>query len=148
MTAQTHANHAEVEPVGAERREQARVDLKLRVRYPRRNAFFHEYTQNISRGGMFIATRQPFEPGTRLMFELDIPGEAELLKIRGEVRWRVQPSDLDGLKTPPQGLECGMGIAFLFESDEEKARFEEAAVAMLTDELGPEVARRLVGPRR
>ncbi|MEO1272170.1 MAG: hypothetical protein AAFX99_29085, partial [Myxococcota bacterium] len=74
----------------------------------------------------------------------DIPGEEELLKIRGEVRWRVLPSDLERAYQPPEELQCGMGIAFVFGSPEERERFETQVMVMLEQELGPEVAQRLM----
>jgi Tfp pilus assembly protein PilZ len=97
---------------------------------------------------MFIATRTPFEPGTFLTFELQIPEEPELLKIRGEVRWRVLPSDVASCKKNISELECGMGIAFVFDSPQDRLAFENQVIGMLEEELGTQAARRLIEQSR
>jgi type IV pilus assembly protein PilZ len=130
-----------------DRRHQDRVPLEIKVRYPRRNAFFFEYTRNISRGGMFIGTQRPFPIGTRFDFALEIPGEPEPMILHGEVRWRVTEDDLQGLHQDIDKLETGMGIAFLFADDDERRRFERHVEEMLDDAFGPELAAALFQKR-
>jgi len=68
---------------------------------------FFGYGKNISRGGMFIATVNPREPGTR--FRLEIPLPAPVLKVvqcECEVVWHRQFSK-------GSTLEPGMGLKFL-----------------------------------
>lgn len=139
-----HGGQATVSATTAERRRQQRVPLSIKVRYPRRNAFFFEYTRNISHGGMFIGTEKPFPIGTRFRFALEIPGEEEPLQLTGEVRWRVAPEDMEGLRDPIENLETGMGIAFLFEDQEERRVFEGHVEAMMMDAFGPEIAQQLM----
>ncbi len=71
------------------------------------NKAFFGYGKNISRGGLFIGTVNPREPGSR--FQLEIPLPAPILKIlqcQCEVVWNRQFS-----KTST--LEPGMGLKFL-----------------------------------
>lgn len=139
-----HGGRATVHATTDERRRQQRIPLSIKVSYPRRNAFFFEYTRNISHGGMFIGTQKPFPIGTRFKFALEIPGEDEPLQLTGEVRWRVTPEDMEGLKEPVENLETGMGIAFLFEDQEEREVFEAHVATMIQDAFGVEIAQHLL----
>ena len=68
---------------------------------------FFGYGKNISRGGMFIATVNPREPGDR--FRLEIPLPAPILKVVEcdcQVVWNRQFSK-------GSTLEPGMGLKFL-----------------------------------
>ncbi len=126
------------------RRNDPRYPMCVQVKYPRRNAFFFEYTRNISRGGMFIATDKPMELGERFTFELQIPGEDEPMRLVGEVRWRVTPDEVSGMKGPVKDLETGMGIAFIFDSNQDKTDFEHKVTHMLHDAFGPELTNELL----
>ena len=137
-----YGGHAEVSEDN--RRRDPRFPLSVRVRYPRRNAFFFEYTRNISRGGMFIATDTPRPIGDRFVFEMEIPDEDIPIKIKGEVRWRVTPEDVEAVKGAPCDLEAGMGISFIYEDASEKAEFETHVMAMLNEAFGPEIADELL----
>ncbi len=128
----------------AERRRQTRVPFQIQVSYPRRNAFFFEYTRNISHGGMFIATTTPFDIGTRFTFALSIPGENEPVKLEGEVRWRVTPEDMQGLKDPVEDLEPGMGIAFLFTDEKKRDAIQDRVQAMIEEAFGENIAHQLI----
>lgn len=127
------------------RRSDPRFPMAVRVRYPRRNAFFFEYTRNISRGGMFIGTQEPREVGDRFFFELDVPGEEEPFRLLGEVRWRVTPEEVSSVRdVPGEALEVGMGIAFIFDDEAQQARFNDRVVTMLNDAFGPEITKELL----
>jgi uncharacterized protein (TIGR02266 family) len=60
-------------------------------------------TRNISLGGVYVETSQPFPLQTRLQIRFTIPTHPEPIEVRGEVRW-VEPGDVD--------QPCGMGIRF------------------------------------
>src|SRR5690606_4678270 len=45
--------------VGVDKRAHPRIPIELRVDYPKLNAFFADYTRNISKGGTFVRTAQP-----------------------------------------------------------------------------------------
>lgn len=129
---------------GRNRRSEDRVPMSIRVRYPRRNAFFFEYTRNISHGGMFIATQQPFDIGTRFQFELEVPGEDETIKLIGEVRWTVEPRQIEGMAPSAPDVDAGMGIQFLFDDDDLRADFNKRVRGMVEEAFGPRISQELL----
>ena len=68
-----------------ERREHPRTPVVLRVAYEQQNAFFSDYTRNISKGGTFIPTRLSVPLGTEFRFRLVVPGRQEPLELEGVV---------------------------------------------------------------
>jgi type IV pilus assembly protein PilZ len=115
----------------SDRRVQARAAIELRVEYKRLNAFFADYTKNISRGGTFICTDRPLDIGTDFVFRLGVPNLSEPLVLKGKVQWIITPEQA----TPEQ--EPGMGIGFVFESELERARVEATVEKLMVDNLGP-----------
>ncbi len=93
---------------GVEKRIFDRSPLMLKVRYKRANDFLADYTENISKGGLFIATEESFELGSMVEFEVSFPGLLDPIAIKGEVKWCRQSPD--GEERP------GIGVQFLPES--------------------------------
>lgn len=139
----TTAYGGEASAEGRNRRIDDRLPMSIRVRYPRRNAFFFEYTRNISHGGMFIATSQPFDIGTRFRFELEVPGEDEPISLLGEVRWTVEPRQIEGMSASAPDVDAGMGIQFIFDADGAREAFEARVRGMVEDAFGPHISRQL-----
>jgi len=125
-------------PSDADRRIAPRGPIRLRVDYERMNAFFADYTKNISKGGTFIKTARPLPIGTKFVFALSVPALSEPVQITGEVQW-ISPADAAG-----PGNEPGMGIRFLFTADEERVRFERLVQGLMEHSLGPDVTRGLL----
>ena len=118
-----------------ERREGGRAPIELKVEYKKLNTFFADYTRNISKGGTFIKTRKPLDEGTEFVFKLIVPRLAGPLAIRGEVKWVVR----DGQALPPEATgdhEPGMGIRFIYDSDEERRAIESVVERLMIDSLG------------
>jgi type IV pilus assembly protein PilZ len=127
-----------------DRRREARAPIELKVEYKRLNTFFYDYTKNISKGGTFIKTERPLGIGTIFLFKLLVPAQAEPLALRGEVRWVVK----QGEPLPPQagaGHDPGMGIRFVYDSDDQRRSLEKAVEKMMVDSLGPLIYSRLIG---
>jgi len=103
------------------------------------NAFFADYTKNISKGGTFIKTARPLPIGTRFLFALAVPALSDPVQITGEVQW-ISPGD-----TGAPGSEPGMGIRFVFAADEERIRLERLVQGLMEHSLGPDVTRGLLG---
>jgi type IV pilus assembly protein PilZ len=126
-----------------DRRHERRAPIELKVEYKRLNTFFYDYTKNISRGGTFIKTDRPLDIGTVFLFKLQVAAAAAI-ELRGEVRWVLRPGE-----TPPPGLpaghEAGMGIRFMYQSDDERDRFERTVEKMMVGSLGQLIYSRLVG---
>jgi type IV pilus assembly protein PilZ len=127
---------------GSDRRLATRLGIELAVEYKRLNAFFADYTKNISRGGTFIRTEKPLSIGTEFVFKLHVPGLESPLPLRGRVQWIVQPEQA----TPEQ--EAGMGIGFVWESEAERERIANIVEKLMVGSLGSVIYDKLVGKRR
>jgi type IV pilus assembly protein PilZ len=131
------------QPPGAERREEERAAITLKVDYKRLNTFFADYTKNISRGGTFIRTIKPFDIGTEFVFVLTVP-EPNLdnapmrLELTGRVKW-VVPSSAASESEP-----AGMGIQFVFKDDTERERVETFVADLMKASLGEHLAEKLL----
>src|SRR5438874_12286520 len=100
-------------PSPHDRRTAPRRPIRLRVDYERMNACFADYTKNISKGGTFIKTARPLPVGTRFLFALAVPALSEPVTLDGEVTWVLAAEEARA------GEEPGMGIRFLFASNEQ-----------------------------
>ena len=113
-------------PEGEDQRQYLRVPLIVyRVRLDDGHRSFFGYSRNISRGGLFISTVNPREPGSRFEVEIPLPPPHQrLLRCHCEVAWvrRFDPRSLD----PP-----GMGLRFL-DLAEVEAEAIEAWIRGLT----------------
>ncbi len=101
--------------------------------YEQVNAFFADYTKNISKGGTFIPSRRSVPLGTEFRFRLVVPGQSVPFELEGVV-----------VRNATDGEEPGVGIQFRWSDDERRRQFEGAVEAMLTASFGPEVARQLL----
>jgi type IV pilus assembly protein PilZ len=119
--------------VNPERREHVRKPVQLQVAYEKLNAFFADYTKNISRGGTFIPSRRSLPLGTAFRFRLVVPGRAVPFELEGV----VVRNDMDG-------EEPGVGIQFRWSDEERRRQFEGAVEAMMNASFGPVVARQLL----
>lgn len=126
-------------PASVEHRRHSRIPIKLSVDYRRTNSFLADYTRNISRGGTFIVTDRPLAVGTLFRFTLTVPTPPASFELVGEVVWARS-----------DGAEPGMGIRFVYDTDEERQRTEDAMARILVENLGPALAERLLslGPTR
>ena len=96
---------------GGGRRTDARVEFQARVElnFSSFQGFLSEYSTNVSRGGMFIATDDPKPPGTVVRFRIAIEPEGEgivLVQGSGVVVW-VREQKL------AEDILSGMGIQFI-----------------------------------
>ncbi len=118
----------------AERRQSPRAAISLRVEYAQLNAFFADYTKNISHGGTFIRTDHPLPVGTVFDFRLAVPRLPAPIALRGEVV-RVEHG--------------GMGIRFLYDSPAQRAALSETVEQLMIESLGEHLYRKLMsGGRR
>jgi type IV pilus assembly protein PilZ len=122
-----------------DRRDNQRAPIELKVSYKRVNSFFADYTRNISRGGTFIATARPLKLGTEFVFALEVPGLKEPLRLNGRVIWTTEPENAT------RANPAGMGIEFQYVDDEERRATERVVERLLTDELGEDLTRDLLG---
>lgn len=130
-------------PRSRDRRSHPRRHIELKVEYKRLNAFFSDYTKNISKGGTFIKTTKPLEVGTEFIFKLFVPKLEDPLRLRGQVMW-VVPEEKGGGE---EGHEPGMGIRFVYRDDDERRAVEETVERLMVDSLGQLLYSKLTRPR-
>lgn len=115
----------------SENRRHARKAIELKVEYKRMNAFFADFTRNISHGGTFIKTHKPLPIGTEFVFKLQVPSLDEPLSINGQVRWLVEPGE-----ETEEDQDAGMGIRFVYQEPGERAAIEALVEGLMVDSLG------------
>jgi uncharacterized protein (TIGR02266 family) len=92
--------------------------MELRIVYENFLELVGQYSTNLSAGGIFIATSDPHPVGTHLELVVRLPGKRPALLVHAEVRWT------DG---------SGMGVQFLFESDDERQSVQSAIDEVLRE---------------
>jgi len=86
-------------------RANPRLEAHFKVQFHHREQLIKEYTENISRGGLFIATTEIFEPGDLVAVDLVIPDLAIVWQVAGRVAYRLDAEKARQLESPP-----GIGI--------------------------------------
>jgi len=102
-------------------RNDAREALEVEVTFESEHNFYAGLVENISAGGLFVATSQIRPIGTRFAVEFSLPGLGRPCRALCEVRW---VRDHDSARQLPSGL--GLAFVELFPSD---ARAIEAFLA-------------------
>jgi type IV pilus assembly protein PilZ len=113
-------------------RKSERLQHELLVAYRTVDGFITDWAVNISRGGLFINTRNPLPVGSEVRLIVSLPDAAFPFDLNGRVI-RVQPYDPSGEHV------AGMGLEFIEIDDEKKARLERF-VSRLRKELPDEPA--------
>jgi uncharacterized protein (TIGR02266 family) len=87
-----------------DRRQHVRVPLELEVTLESEHNFYSGITDDISEGGIFVATHTPPPRGSTVEMTLKLPGVKEPFLVKGIVRWvREYKASCDG--SPPG---CGL----------------------------------------
>jgi uncharacterized protein (TIGR02266 family) len=81
--------------------------VRLQLRYPDEDTFIQRFAPNVTRGGIFLASRTPFPVGAGIAFEVSLMQGPPLLAGTGKVAWvrEFNPQE-------PQRAH-GMGVQFL-----------------------------------
>jgi uncharacterized protein (TIGR02266 family) len=96
-----------------------RFDLEVKVDLESDHNFYTGLTQNISSGGLFIATHHIRKIGDRITLNFSLPGASKPVVVETEVRWIRENSAL----MRAHG-ESGMGVRFINLSPEAKAAID------------------------
>jgi uncharacterized protein (TIGR02266 family) len=96
-----------------EARGAERVDLQVSVDFQSDHNFYTGLTQNISTGGLFIATHQMRRIGDRIRVSFSLPGAPAPISVETEVRWLRESTSLQRFDGSP-----GMGVRFVSLSPE------------------------------
>jgi uncharacterized protein (TIGR02266 family) len=99
----------------AERRKSVRAVVRLEVEGGKRNLLRVPLyvTENLSRGGMFLITKDPLKEGTELNLEFSLPKDEKTIKVTAKVIWAREADE-------KENLAPGMGILFTKISDEDR----------------------------
>jgi uncharacterized protein (TIGR02266 family) len=129
----THSSEA-ARPSGsvgtADSRRYPRHDVELEVTMESESNFYMGLTENLSEGGIFIATHVLKPMGTSIAVSFKLPDVTEPLKVVGSVRWVREYSETSD--TSP-----GMGVRFeqlTKEQAEQIHRFLSARDPLFYDE--------------
>ena len=87
-------------------RQHQRVNLEVEVNMSSENNFYAGITNNVSEGGVFVATYTPPARGTVIEMQLKLPNAPDTFPVKGMVMWvrDIDAADV-GDGTPP-----GIGI--------------------------------------
>src|SRR3954449_6383494 len=105
------------EKKGIAKRQNDRLQHELLVAYRTVDGFITDWATNISRGGIFINTRNPLAVGTTVRLIVSLPDTAFPFELHGKVM-RVNEFDNPSNQVP------GMGIEFVDVDEDKRARIE------------------------
>jgi Tfp pilus assembly protein PilZ len=68
-----------------EQRDDPRIPCLIAVDYSDCNRVYHDFIQDLSRGGVFIETREPLEIGETMALTFTMPGSDNHFKMLGKI---------------------------------------------------------------
>lgn len=90
------------------KRKYLRLNTQIQVDYTLDDEIELLYSTNISMGGLFLETLNPFPSGTKLLLRFNLPDSEKIIEIVGEVVYSVEEIfEVDEWDLP------GMGIRFI-----------------------------------
>ncbi len=103
------------------------LSMTVRYRSATLDEFIEHHSHDVSRGGMYIKTPQPFPAGTLLKFEVKIAADQRVMQGVGRVVWRREADDATA------DHPAGMGVKFI-KLDEESKNIIDQLVTARTDD--------------
>jgi len=106
------------------------INVNFEVSVDGPHNFFAGFTQDISKGGVFLATHQVYPIGTKMRLSFEIEGVH--IEVEAVVRWARKPENIFG-----NDLHPGMGLQFLNTDEKLIVAFEsflEKKEPLLIDE--------------
>jgi uncharacterized protein (TIGR02266 family) len=103
--------------------------VRIRLRHSDLDAFVEKFAPNVTRGGVFLATRHPQPVGALVAFEIQLAGGAVVLSGQGRVMWVREWNPAE------PGRPHGIGVQFVQVDDATRPilarilRLKEAAAA-------------------
>ena len=92
--------------------------MRLEITYESEHNFYTGFTENISSGGLFVATHQPRKIGDMIDLTFSLPGLGQPCHVLGRVRWVREYHGAMADSTP------GMGIEFVSLEERERRAIE------------------------
>ena len=90
-------------PTLKDTRQSPRIDLEVEVTFESEHNFYTGFTQNLSSGGLFIATTIVRPVGSALHIKFTLPGEGPPIDADAVVRWVREVGEPE---------DHGMGVQF------------------------------------
>src|SRR6478672_3429836 len=92
----------------AEQRKEMRTAITLKIKFKSASLeeFIERYSVDVSRGGIFIRTKQPLPVGTPIKFEFQLQDTTALIAGEGTVVWTREHDPARAGSAP------GMGVRF------------------------------------
>ena len=109
-------------PGAVENRKFTRVPLEVEVGLDTHTNFYTGFGENVSSGGLFVATYRLLPLGTSVELTFTLP-DGTPVRVQAVVRWLRDPHDLEMREMPP-----GMGLEFATLAPEARA-YVDAYVA-------------------
>ena len=92
-----------------EKRKHPRVDARIKVAFRTLSEFSHEYTRNISSGGIFLKTDRLVDPNAEIELEIEFPDGMGRFQVRGKVARLMTLSNPE----EPGKMFFGVGVRFI-----------------------------------
>src|SRR5579863_7822963 len=83
------------------------VSLNVRYKSATVDEFIENHAHDVSRGGIFIKTANPFPPGTLLKFEIRLASDQAVIAGVGRIVWKRDAGASNGDRP------AGMGVKFI-----------------------------------
>jgi uncharacterized protein (TIGR02266 family) len=99
----------------SERRTSPRAEVDIAISMQSDHNFYTGLTQDISTGGLFVATHRLRNVGDHVSVTFTLPGSTERIAVDTEVRW------IRSLPHPTADAPVGMGLRFVNLSPQAKA---------------------------
>jgi uncharacterized protein (TIGR02266 family) len=117
--------------------------VRVRLRYPDLDTFVEKYAPNVTRGGIFLASRDPRPVGEVLRFEVLLRQGGPVLSGEGRVTWVKEFNPAEPHRP------YGMGVQFLFVDPDARPVLDQLLKKKELSKTGPQatVAPPVVVPR-
>lgn len=102
-----------------EKRKHPRIKLITKVTHLSGEFFHYYYSRDLSVGGIFLETQEPFPAGTEVKLEFPLPEVTERLSVKGKVVRLVENA------TEGPGPYPGMGVEFVDMNEEAAAKIAD-----------------------
>jgi uncharacterized protein (TIGR02266 family) len=99
------------------RRGGDRIEAEIEIGFASDSNFYTGFSENISEGGVFVATFREHRLGDRIDVSFTLPGDDHPLRLHAEVRWIRSQDPHD--ESPP-----GYGLQFVDLPDDARVQIE------------------------
>jgi len=102
------------------KRELLRIQAEIEIHFKSFDQFYKEYTANISKGGLFIKTKNPLPPQSVIEVKLFLPDEKNPVSAVGEVVHTITPEF-----AREKGWDSGIGVQLIDFEETVQKRLEK-----------------------